>query len=93
MDLNHRFPDAEWRFHLGNGAITKWHKKRSRNRAYLSRNRKFESISLQRGVCELSVPPAGRVSGSRFFRGSQPLTDRAAAVVICRACSARTWQA
>ena len=30
-----------------------------------ARNPKFESTSLQRGVCRLSVPPAGRVSGSR----------------------------
>ena len=28
-------------------------------------DRGFESRSLHRGVCELSVPPAGRVSGSR----------------------------
>jgi len=42
VDSNHRFLDAEWRFHLGNGSNDKVAQKRSRNRAYLLRYRKFE---------------------------------------------------
>jgi hypothetical protein len=40
---------------------------------------------LQRGVCELSVPPAGRVSGSRSDdRGWPAMTTASGAVRACR---------
>jgi hypothetical protein len=49
-------------FEGGGGARACWERGVSKSVVLLTGYRGFESISLQRGVCELSVPPAGRVS-------------------------------